>query len=76
VFRRCPSNYYSGVAAGLISSASHFDKGILPFSGGLMDQPNKLIAAYSLINSLKKQDELAFQKKLQAEMTRKAKRGR
>lgn len=75
-FYKCPSNFYSGLVANLVASASHFDKGILPYKGGLMDQPNKIIEAYSLISSLRKEDEIAFQKKMQSELARKSKRGK
>ena len=38
---------------GLITMHNQFEKGIMPYPGGLMDQPNKIIEAFDVINSYK-----------------------
>lgn len=59
-YLRCPVNFYSGGVATLIDSFRHFERGILPYNGGLLDMPNKLIEFYNLVESLK----LDYQKDL------------
>jgi hypothetical protein len=52
VFYKCPTNYYSGYAASLITHAMNFDKGVLPYTGGLLDQPSKIVEAINQIQAL------------------------
>lgn len=57
-FYKCPSNFYSPLISELISVASHFKSGLLPYEGGLFEQPSKLIEVFNFVNSLMEQDEL------------------
>lgn len=52
-FKRCPANYYSQYWASVIDIFRQYEKGILPFSGGLLDQPSKMIEALNLVETLK-----------------------
>jgi hypothetical protein len=70
-YKRCPVNYYSGSIANLIDSFRHFERGVLPYQGGLFEQSNKLIEAYSLIESLKleyQKDQYEAQSKAQSRL--------
>lgn len=62
-FYKCPSNFYSQYIADLMSHARHIENGLLPYKGGLFDQPAKLIELYNLVNSLRIEDEIARLKK-------------
>lgn len=57
-FYKCPSNYYSNYVVEIMPMARHLENGLLPYSGGLMDQPSKLIELLNLINSLRLEDEI------------------
>jgi hypothetical protein len=48
----CPSNYYNPAYSQLIDMFRHFQRGVLPFSGGLLDQPTRIIEFFKLIESL------------------------
>jgi hypothetical protein len=44
--------------AHLSNHARHIENGLLPFDGGLFDQPSKLIEIYNMLDSLRVKDEL------------------
>jgi hypothetical protein len=69
---RCPANMWNGAYQELISSYRHFERGLLPFPGGLMDQPAKLIECFDLIESLILEDK----KNRQEQQMAQAKRGK
>jgi len=48
----CPSNFYNSGTAQLIDMFRHFRLGVLPFEGGLFDQPSKLIDCFNLLENL------------------------
>jgi hypothetical protein len=52
-FYRCPGALKSQYARELVFVHGLFDQGVLPFNGGLFDQPSKMIDAMSLIAGLK-----------------------
>lgn len=58
IFYKCPSNFYNAMVAQLFNHAGKIEKGLLPYEGGLFDQPAKLIQAYELMESLRLDDEL------------------
>ena len=49
------------------------DKGILPFKGSLLDQPSKIMEAYSLIENLKIEYENDLRDKMLKSQKRKSK---
>ena len=63
-FKSCPANYYSAYWAMTIDNFRHVDKGLLPFKGSLLDQPSKLVEAYSLIENLKIEHESEVRERL------------
>lgn len=54
----CPVNFYRRDYAMYIDMFRHFESGVLPFNGGLLEQPSKIIEVFSLIESLKIENEL------------------
>lgn len=56
-FRDCIGNYFSYSAMSWINFYNAFEKGAMPFPGGYMDQPSKLIDVMNLISN-HKQDEM------------------
>jgi hypothetical protein len=78
VFYRCPANFYSGYVAELMSHARHLENGLLPYSGGLLEQPAKLVELLTLLNTLRLEDEINLIKKqsLEAKKTRAKRNGR
>jgi len=50
VFKACPGNYTSLSVNYFIDLFYQYEKGVLPFKGGLMDQPSKIIEVFQLID--------------------------
>jgi hypothetical protein len=63
LFYRCPSSYYSPYIAELVGHARHIENGLLPYAGGLLEQPAKLIEVYGLLNSMRLSDEITQMRK-------------
>ena len=51
-FTICPGNFYNTGYANLLDTHRMFRKGVLAFTGGLMDQPSKFISAMNLLENL------------------------
>lgn len=51
-YYRCPANFVDMSIVHYMTVNKHFRNGIMPFSGTLMEQPNKLIEILELIESL------------------------
>jgi hypothetical protein len=49
---KCPSNWYNSGVARLFDMFRFFKDGVLPFEGGIFEQPSKLIDVFSLFDSL------------------------
>jgi hypothetical protein len=62
-FTLCPSNQYNPACASIIDSFSLFQSGVLPFEGGLFDQPSKIVDLYNLVASLRVELQKDFDKK-------------
>jgi hypothetical protein len=58
VFYKCPSNFYSAYVAEIMGHARHFESGLLPYAGGLLEQPAKYVELINLIGALRIEDEL------------------
>ncbi len=52
-FKRCPGALKSQTYIHLIEQHRQWELGVLPFEGGLLDQPAKYVEAMRLIESLK-----------------------
>jgi hypothetical protein len=48
----CPSNFYNPAYAILIDMLRHFRQGVLPFEGGLFEQPAKVVDYFNLLENL------------------------
>lgn len=51
-YYKCPSNFFNPAYAQIIDLFRHFQNGALPFTGGLFEQPSKIIEAFRLIEYL------------------------
>jgi hypothetical protein len=51
-FSKCPSNFYNSLYANFIDMFSLFSQGVLPFEGGLLDQPAKIIDIFKMVENL------------------------
>jgi len=49
---KCPSNFFNPAYSQIIDFFRHFQSGALPFSGGLFEQPAKIIEVFRLIENL------------------------
>jgi len=58
VFYKCPTNFYSLPLAKIKEQARHLENGLLPYNGGLFDQPAKLVEIMNLFESLRLEDEI------------------
>ncbi len=70
-FRKCPANFFSPYWASTIDNFRQYQNGLLPFKGSLLDQPNKVIEAYSFIETLKVEYENEVHAKQMKAMKRK-----
>lgn len=52
----CPSNLYDGEWAGLIDLYEWWQKGVMPYSGSLIEQPNKIVEVMNLVHNLIEED--------------------
>lgn len=57
-YNQCIGNYYNGYWSGIINYYPQYQDNLMPFSGGFMDQPAKLVDAMKLIHNLIKENEL------------------
>ena len=48
----CVGNYVKEIDY-LVEAFSQYEKGLLPFKGGLGEQPNKIIEVFNLINTVR-----------------------
>ena len=56
-YKNCIGNHYYGQWASLINYFPSYEKGILPFSGGLMEQPSKFVEVMDLVHNLIKENQ-------------------
>ena len=49
-FRTCPGNFWETWALMLLSAHTQNRQGVLPFDGAMMDQPAKIVEAFSVID--------------------------
>lgn len=52
-FKKCVGNYFTFPVLHWIRAHNHFEKGILPFPGSLMDQPNKAMEVFEVVAAWK-----------------------
>jgi hypothetical protein len=74
-FSSCIGNYFDFSAMAMLNVHRHFEAGVMPYAGGLMDQPAKLIEVMGVISSHRAAREAAAYEKQKREAARGA-RGR
>ena len=52
LYNKCIGNFYNGFYASLINSYHKFNDGMLPFMGGLYDQPAKFVEYMNIVQNL------------------------
>jgi len=77
-FSTCIGNFYRPQVASLMESHRKFEAGTLPYAGGLMDQPNKVIEIFGVLTAHRLERQAAEQRKadMLARAPKGAKRGR
>ena len=59
----CVGNHYYGEWAALINYSHMYEKGIMPFSGGLMEQPAKFVELMNLVDNLIQENKRDIEKR-------------
>ena len=76
-FYRCPSNFRSEFYYQVILMHEKYEKGLLPFSGGILEQPAKFIDLMAYVADLKSEHYNDMKKKSEKQQARtRAKNGR
>jgi len=65
-YKKCVGNFYFGEWVSIINNYNNYEKGVMPFSGGLFEQPSKFVECMSLVHNLIRENE--DEKKRQAEL--------
>lgn len=73
-FATCVGNFVSNSAVSWIELHAHFERGVMPYPGGLMDQPAKAVEIFRIIEVWKIEMRREAQAKSEA-MARRGKRG-
>jgi hypothetical protein len=63
-YTMCPANFYQGGHAKWIDLFRQYERGLLPFTGGIADQPNKAIELFNLIESLVIENRIEIQERM------------
>jgi hypothetical protein len=61
----CPGNFYDYYAQNIINLYMKYREGIMPYSGGLAEQPAKIVEAFRLLDNLVELQRLKEEKKQQ-----------
>lgn len=72
-FRTCPGNFYRPQVVSLLEASRKFEAGVMPYAGGLMDQPNKVVEIFGVMTAHRMERQAAEQKK--ADMLARAPKG-
>ena len=75
-FSTCIGNFFSPGVMHWVEVYDMYDKGVMPFSGNLMDQPSKLIDTMRIIRSYKLRQQEIEHKKAMQKQKQGMKRGR
>lgn len=68
-FFTCPANLQDNHVFGLIKAHSMYENGIMPYAGGLLEQPAKFVEVMDLVHNLKESHKME-----QEEILKKCKR--
>lgn len=75
-FRRCPGNFYSHSVAHWYRAYTLYEKGVMPFPGSYIEQPNKVVELFSIFEAWKVDREVREHKKAMQAQKAQGKRGR
>jgi len=53
-YRTCPGNFYDLSLPHLLALHKQYENGVLPYPGSLMDQPNKILEVFDVIEEYKR----------------------
>lgn len=54
IFQRCPANFQSTlVLSWMMAHAAFRNQGVLPYPGSLMEQPNKIMEIFGIMDTVK-----------------------
>jgi len=56
-YTNCVGNHFNNYWAYWINYTDTYEKGILPFSGTVLEQPNKFVEVMNLVQNLKSEDQ-------------------
>lgn len=54
LFRKCPGNFYTLALPHLLTLYRQYESGVLPYPGSLMEQPNKILEVFDVIEHHKR----------------------
>ena len=63
-YSTCPANLFNSGTLSLINMVNDYDKGVLPYSGGVFEQPAKFVEVMELVHNLKEEYNQEQEKKL------------
>ena len=63
-YNNCIGNHYNGYWASIINYYQEYNKGIMPFSGGLLEQPAKFVDVMGLVHNLIRENEQEKERQL------------
>lgn len=64
LYNRCPANFSDFGYMEIINLYSHYAKGIMPYDGGLLNQPAKFVEVMELVHNLIEEKQFEQQEKL------------
>lgn len=60
-FSRCIGNFFDQPSVFLVEAHRNYERGVLPFAGSLMDQPNKVMESFNVISAWNHERQLEAQ---------------
>lgn len=65
MFNTCVANFKNSGAVEFINIEKSFSEGVMPFSGGILEQPSKFVELMELVHNLKIEHQKEMEKKLE-----------
>lgn len=70
-FSTCPGNFYSHAAVSIVDNYRHFQRGVMPYPGALVDQPAKIFDAFVIIEGHQAEKAMAEKQRQKFQQTNK-----
>lgn len=64
LYKRCPANYADFGYMAIINLYHQYEKGIMPYEGGLLNQPAKFVDLMDLVHNLIEEKQFEHQEKI------------